>query len=701
MGTALTHVAPPSRRSVELARSYAQRFPQLRWSSLLRREDPYVLWGRNSMLWFILDEDYFFGLLVDTDGSTNPGGVRVLPGDSKSVDDAPLTRISIKFPVGDVTAVPYDSFLDGLTSRRPELDVRIFGYDWRLSNVENARKLRAFVLDAWDLDSRSSNGDERVSIVAHSMGGLVARACIESPELRGYRFVKQLITVATPHLGSPVVFSHMNGTSFPFPPLNEWLLSRRSQQELTLRLDSVAEMLPVFDFVARPEAGGRLEPWRSTLSELTLHRYPDLTRGPRKDVEALPVVLAFREHLVPEEELQAWCAWRRVRYLFLGGNGKYTTTGLVRLPGGGRATPKPTLSGDATVPYHSALAFGATARRTARDATAARETLRRGMNQHPPLNNTEWLVRKAFDTERRFPYVLTNPDRIGHDDAMKIADVEHEIARQFGPSADPIPERPRWSMLMEISWALGLATRRQIGPEVMCAAVLRLRPGDRPPLAYVVRHCTLDQRPMLSALQRPHRECLAKRLPATFPDVYPGEDGPRSGYSRRYLLIDRQVEADAAHLGGGAVLLDEHPAGDELFVVTWNTGELTRSVRQRNKHHAEGHLAGWWLAQDKAWRDRLVSVDVTVTHSPCTFCCADLRRLTGTEPDTGVESATVAWFQLYEGDRAGVGATNAEALRKLTHQKPPWKIEKRRINMVDYESPTPRGWKLPSPTVRG
>jgi hypothetical protein len=31
---------------------------------------------------------------------------------------------------------------------------------------------------------------------------------------------------------------------------------------------------------------------------------------------------------------------------------------------------------------------------------------------------------------------------------------------------------------------------------------------------------------------------------------------------------------EATHRGEGAVLLDEHPAGDELFDVTWNTGEM-------------------------------------------------------------------------------------------------------------------------------
>lgn len=347
------------------------------------------------------------------------------------------------------------------------------------------------------------------------------------------------------------------------------------------------------------------------------------------------------------------------------------------------------IDGDATVPYRSALAFGSTARRTARDAAAAAETLRRGMAQHPPLRETRWLARKAFDTDKRFPDALTNPDRIRHDDAMKITDVGTEIAGRLDPDAEAAPERPSWGALVEAGHALGTATRRRVKPTVVCAAVFRLRPGDQPPLAYVVRHCTLAQRPMLSVLQwRKYRECLADRLPQTFPDVYSGEDVVRGAYPRRYLLLDRQVAAGGDHLGGGAILLDEYAAGNELFVVTWNTGELTQSGRLRNEHHAEAHLAGWWALQDAAWRARLVSVDVTVTLSPCRSCCGDLRGLTGAGGGSSVEAATVAWHKLFRGGKGGIGATDADALRHLTEDTP-WTIVPRRVGTVHYLSERP------------
>jgi hypothetical protein len=692
MGTALTHVAPPRRKIGERPRR-AWLWPAPELSS----DGPFVLWGRDEMLWFVIDEDYFFDLLTDTDGRTNPGGGRVFPGDPTTVMDSPLTRISerrIPSGIGPVVVpavVPYDDFLLNLKWRQPTLDLRVFGYDWRLSNTVNALKLLAFLYDQWGLDSAPEDERERVSIVAHSMGGLVARSFIESPRLQGHRLVKQLITVGTPHLGSPAAYNLMtDATPWGVLPIPEELLSRGRQQELSLRLDSLAEMLPVYDFVTPADSGGRREPWRSTLSELTLYRYPEFGRGPREEIDALSVVLAFRQTLVPEEDLQAWLAWRRVRYLFLGGLGLLTAMETRRrAPGEGRALVDLRLDGDATVPYRSALAFGTTARRTSRDSAAAAETLRRGMTQHPPLHDTDWLTRKAFDADKRFPDALTNPERIHHQDAMKIADVGTETAGRLDPNAAAAPGRPDWGALVNAGHAIGTATRRHVRPTVVCAAVLRLRPGDRPPLAYVVRHCTPDQRPMLSMLQWPlRRECLADRLPQTFPDVYPGGDGARGTYPHRYLLLDRQVEAAATHMGGGAVLLDEHPVGDELFVVTWNTGELNKSSkRHSNEHHAEAHLVGWWMRQDAAWRARVMSIDITVTFSPCPLCCGALRDLTGAGRDANVKAATVAWRSLYRGNMGG-GATDADALKHLTGNTP-WEIVPRQVGAIAYPSKQP------------
>jgi len=70
-----------------------------------------------------------------------------------------------------------------------------FSYSWLASADANARKLARFVDEI-----AAREGAERVDIVAHSMGGLVARYFIE--RLGGARRVRHLITIATPHRGT-------------------------------------------------------------------------------------------------------------------------------------------------------------------------------------------------------------------------------------------------------------------------------------------------------------------------------------------------------------------------------------------------------------------------------------------------------------------------------------------------------------------
>ena len=78
----------------------------------------------------------------------------------------------------------------------------LFPYDWRRSNFETARKLKE-TLESPPLAGR------QVDILAHSMGGLVARIYIQ--ELGGAARVKRLLTMGTPHLGSAHLLEVVDG----------------------------------------------------------------------------------------------------------------------------------------------------------------------------------------------------------------------------------------------------------------------------------------------------------------------------------------------------------------------------------------------------------------------------------------------------------------------------------------------------------
>jgi hypothetical protein len=84
-----------------------------------------------------------------------------------------------------------------------------FPYDWRLSIEHNARQLMAVV-------ERLAGNGARLGLVAHSMGGLIARYCTDV--LGGAAVVRTVITLGTPFHGAAkaaVLLSH--GTGAPIP----------------------------------------------------------------------------------------------------------------------------------------------------------------------------------------------------------------------------------------------------------------------------------------------------------------------------------------------------------------------------------------------------------------------------------------------------------------------------------------------------
>lgn len=108
-----------------------------------------------------------------------------------------------------------------------------FPYDWRLSNRYSATQLRDFVenrLRRW----RSAAGgapDAKVILIAHSMGGLVARYWLEV--LDGWRDCRALITFGTPYRGAVNAINFIaNGYKASFLDLTAVLRSCPAVYEL-------------------------------------------------------------------------------------------------------------------------------------------------------------------------------------------------------------------------------------------------------------------------------------------------------------------------------------------------------------------------------------------------------------------------------------------------------------------------------------
>jgi pimeloyl-ACP methyl ester carboxylesterase len=118
--------------------------------------------------------------------------------------------------------------------RKPTLFV--FAYDWRLSNVDNAKALADYVAGINKLYP-----NKKVDIVAHSMGGLIARRfIIDNPGK-----VNRMITIATPFLGSakPLYQMIYGSTGTGFMDDVTWALFGNELKEMLAYYPGIHELM--------------------------------------------------------------------------------------------------------------------------------------------------------------------------------------------------------------------------------------------------------------------------------------------------------------------------------------------------------------------------------------------------------------------------------------------------------------------------
>src|SRR3989344_1828438 len=138
----------------------------------------------------------------------------------------------------------------------PNVDLFTFPYDWRQSNVDTAVLLKLKIDAVKDICQC-----DKVDLVAHSMGGLVARQYIQSDAYD--QDVDQLIFLGTPHLGAPKAHLMWEaGEVGPFGNFREAVMERILKQEAkekgytdllsyihTAPISSVSELLPTYDYI--------------------------------------------------------------------------------------------------------------------------------------------------------------------------------------------------------------------------------------------------------------------------------------------------------------------------------------------------------------------------------------------------------------------------------------------------------------------
>ena len=294
---------------------------------------------------------------------------RPLPDDVLWVDplDIQNGRLPLLDPAAGTPVVPLGVVLFSylrlkLYLRARGFAVTLYPYDWRLG-IEAAAAALAKALRNHDAG--------RVSIVAHSMGGLVSRAALALPEA-GH--VERAVLLGTPNLGALAPLQALRGT-YPVVRNMARLDLLRSAEELTAQVfsgfTSLYQMLP------GPECGVDL---------LDRAQWPSLGPSPRG--ELLEHARGFLAGLPAPDE----------RFAAIAGVGQKTVTALSRRRNEFVYTI--TRGGDGTVPAASAALNGARSyyapvahndlTRDARIASALVDLLSKGSTRHLP---TRWVSR--------------------------------------------------------------------------------------------------------------------------------------------------------------------------------------------------------------------------------------------------------------------------------------------------------------------
>jgi hypothetical protein len=330
--------------------------PGILGSKLVDSADGKLLFGNESMVSWLAQPFEWVRRMRQGDGIAASGSVR------------PAGLTSFNFPTQRFDEIPYDPAIARFRSALGPANVIVFAYDWRLSNETNAARLQSVIARAWP--DAASDPARRGAIVAHSMGGLIARHFIEN--LGGNRFVSRLITVGTPHHGAPGALQSLMEpggaatlASFIAPPVLGPALSAAlgvlllELQRMLGNFASIYQLMPDFDFVFPSAAAPAMESIAMTYQRLANDRAFDPALGPPGGARSLirgpnaPILRRLNRGLTPDANLPAILSRLGVQYFCVAGFLHETVVHLRQIAGTS-FTPFHSRCGDSTVPLRSA-----------------------------------------------------------------------------------------------------------------------------------------------------------------------------------------------------------------------------------------------------------------------------------------------------------------------------------------------------------
>lgn len=298
---------------------------------------------RNGDVWAISPQAILKAL------ATGGGDIKKLalqgPGDTPSPDGVMPDRL---FP--DTHLIPFFWTIDGYGKIaeviRDTLDVSSgdnyfeFPYDWRLDNRVAARLLKAQGSEWLAKWRERGHPNAKLILLAHSMGGLVARYFAEC--LDGWQDTRMLITFGTPYHGSVRALDFLvNGYPIKVGPFTVFDFS-----EVIRTFPSVYQLLPMYDCM--------------DLGDGKLIKLKDTPEIPNLDPDRLKGAVEFHDEIARAvQSHQRLEKYRDAGYEIHPIVGTEQTTELCASISDGKAValtayPGVTWQGDTTVPWISA-----------------------------------------------------------------------------------------------------------------------------------------------------------------------------------------------------------------------------------------------------------------------------------------------------------------------------------------------------------
>ena len=264
-------------------------------------------------------------------------------------------RLPAPAPVVALGVVLFSYLRLKLTLRAQGFAAELHDYDWRLSVAELGRTLAARL---------RSLAPARLAIVAHSMGGLIARAALAESDITG---LERVVLLGTPNCGSYAAVQALRGTYAVVRKVAR-LDARASAETLTREVFSTFPSL--YELLPRDTRTDLFDPaaWPAS--------------GPRPRRKLLDAARLTHQGLAGADE----------RFTVVAGTGQETVTAVRRR--GDEFVYTLTRHGDGTVPTQSALLPGAHSlyarvahselTRDAQVAAAVIDLLRRGRTLRLP-----------------------------------------------------------------------------------------------------------------------------------------------------------------------------------------------------------------------------------------------------------------------------------------------------------------------------